>query len=122
MAVVAGEAAGGADPGDAVGHAGEAGEDGLALEVAGGVGALVAVVAAQHQIRLQLLGLDAVHVLPDGDCLLDLVLEDGVGPFGGHDRPRVRVWGGPRRSGSVGLACSRDWVWGEEDESWEEQI
>ena len=52
MAVVAGEAAGGADPGDAVGHAGEAGEDGLAPEVAGAVGALVAVVPAQHQIRL----------------------------------------------------------------------
>lgn len=52
MAVVAGEAAGGADSGDTVGHAGEAGEDGLALEVAAAVGALLAVVTAQHQIRL----------------------------------------------------------------------
>ena len=52
MSVVAGEAAGGAHPGDSIRHAGEAGEHGLALEVPAGVGALLAVVAAQHQIRL----------------------------------------------------------------------
>jgi hypothetical protein len=52
MAVVAGEAAGGADSSDTRWHAGEAGEDGLALEVAAAVGALLAVVPAQHQIRL----------------------------------------------------------------------
>jgi len=52
MPVVAGEAAGGADPGDSIRHAGEAGEDGLALEVSAGVGAVLAIVPAQHQIRL----------------------------------------------------------------------
>jgi hypothetical protein len=52
MPVVAGEAAGGTDPGDSIRHAGEAGEDGLALEVPAGVGALLALVTAQHQIRL----------------------------------------------------------------------
>jgi hypothetical protein len=52
MAVVAAEAAGGADARVAGGHVGEAGEDGLAREVAAGIGALLAVVAAQHQIRL----------------------------------------------------------------------
>ena len=52
MSVVAGEAAGSAHPSDSIRHAGEAGEDGLALEVPAGVGALLAVVAAQHQIRL----------------------------------------------------------------------
>lgn len=52
MSIVAGETAGGAYPGDSIGHAGETGEDGLALEVAAGVGALLAVVPAQHQISL----------------------------------------------------------------------
>lgn len=52
MSVVACEAAGGANPGDSIGHAGEAGEDGLSLEVPAGVGALLAVVPAQHQIHL----------------------------------------------------------------------
>lgn len=99
MAVVAGEAARGADPGGAVGHAGEAGEDGLALEVSGAVGALVAVVAAQHQIRLQLLGLDAVHVLADGDRRLHLVLEGGVGAVGGHG-PGLGLGFGARRGGA----------------------
>lgn len=52
MSVVAGEAAGGADPSDSIRHAGDAREDGLALEVPAGVGALLAIVPAQHQIRL----------------------------------------------------------------------
>jgi hypothetical protein len=61
MSVVAGEAAGGAHPGDSIRHAGEAGKDGLALEVPAGVGALLAVVAAQHQIRLLHRGFPAPH-------------------------------------------------------------
>lgn len=52
MSIMAGEAAGSANPGDSIGHAGDAGEDGLALEVPAGVGALLAVVPAQHQIHL----------------------------------------------------------------------
>ena len=52
MAIVAVKGAGGADACVAGRHAGEAGEDGLAREVATGVGALLAVVPAQYQIRL----------------------------------------------------------------------
>jgi hypothetical protein len=122
MAVVAAEAAGGADARVAGEHAGEAGEDGLAREVAAGIGALLAVVAAQHHIRLlgfrrrtksprkwqeqslessrnesnptsgrggegrgryQLLGLDALDVLVDGDGGLCLVRER-VAAVSGH--------------------------------------
>jgi len=92
MSVVADEAAGGAHPGDSIRHAGEAGEHGLALEVPAGVGALLAVVAAQHQIRLQLLGLDALDVLADGDRGLRLVCEGvlAVARRVGHALPPPR--------------------------------
>jgi hypothetical protein len=52
MAIVAAEAAGGADACIAGGHAGEAGEDGLAREVASGIGALLSVITVEHQIHL----------------------------------------------------------------------
>jgi hypothetical protein len=135
MSVVATEAAGGADARVAGRHAGEAGEDGLALEVAGGVGAVRAVVAAQNQIRLlgfrrrtkmaggnlepypsrnglnrrvgggegryQLIGLNALDVLLDGDGGLRLVRER-VAAVSGHGPGVLGL--GFRGAGTVGGA------------------
>jgi hypothetical protein len=52
IAIVIAEAVGSADAHVAGGHIGEAGEDGLAHEVASGIGALLSVIAAKHQICL----------------------------------------------------------------------
>jgi hypothetical protein len=49
---VTAKAIGGANTRIVGGHAREVGEDGLAREVASDVGALLSVIAAQHQIRL----------------------------------------------------------------------